>query len=69
VQRPQKVLLTGLLPVDCSACFLTYSVNTCPRVALLSVGLIHPHQSLVKGNTPQACLQANMMAAFSQMRF
>ena len=39
-----KVLLIGLLPVDCSSCFYIYHRTTCSGVALSAVSLAHPHQ-------------------------
>jgi len=40
-----------------------------PKGALPTVGCVLSHQSLNKKMPLQACLQANLMEAFSQLRF
>ena len=43
-----RVLLIGLLPLACSACFLIESRSTSPEMALLSMGWDLPYQLLTK---------------------
>lgn len=39
-----------------------------PEVAPPTISWILPHPSLIRKITPEACLQANMMEVFSQVR-
>ena len=59
-----KVLLTGLLPLACSACFLINPRTTCSVIASPTVGWALPPTPISKKMPPQACLQANLMETF-----
>ena len=48
MQRPWKVLLTGLLSMACSACLLKKPRATSPGMALPTMGWALPYQSLIK---------------------
>jgi hypothetical protein len=43
MQRPWRVLLTGFLPLACSACFLIEPRTTSPWMAPPTMGWILPH--------------------------
>ena len=64
MQRQQRVLLTGLLPMACSFCFLTESMTTSSRMASPRVDWALPHWSLIEKST----LQLDLMDAFPQLR-
>lgn len=64
-QRPQGVLLTGLLPKACSACFLGQPRTPCPRLAPSTVRLSLPRQSLIKEILPHSCPSANVTVILS----
>lgn len=57
-----------LLSTACSVCFIIPLKTTCSGVALNTVGWAIPHQLLIK-KISQTCPQANLIEAFSQMRF
>jgi hypothetical protein len=69
MQRPWRVLLTGLLPMAYSACFLIEPRTTRSGMAPDTMGWVLPHQPLIKKIPPQACLQPNFMEAIPQFRF
>jgi hypothetical protein len=48
MQRSWKVLLTGLPPTACSACFLIEPRTTRPGITPLPMGWALPRQALVK---------------------
>ena len=48
MQGPQRVLLTGLLLMACSACFLIESRTTSPGMAPPTMGWALPCQSLIR---------------------
>ena len=48
MQRPWRVLLTDLLLMACTACFLKEPRTTSPGMAPPKVGWALPHQSLSK---------------------
>ena len=51
MQRPWRVLLTGLLIMACSACFLIESSTSSPEMAPPTKGWVLLHQSLIKNMT------------------
>ena len=58
------VLLTGLLPIACSACFLIKPRSTCPMGAPpLWTGPSYTNEE----NVPQLCPQVNLLRAFPQL--
>ena len=63
------MLLTGLLIMGGSACFLTEPSITFPGMLPTKMEWASPHQSLIKKNALQACLQPDLMLAFSKLRF
>ena len=48
MQRPWRSLLTGLLPMACSACFLTEPRTISPGMVSLGMDWTFPYQSLIK---------------------
>jgi hypothetical protein len=76
-QRLWRVLLTALLPMACSVCFLIQPRTTFPRVALSTEGWALSCQSPIqkkkttkkKKPVPQSPPSGNLMEAFPQQRF
>ena len=62
-------LLTDLVLMACSACFLIEPTN--PKMAPPTMGWAVAHQSLITNweNALQTCLQSALMEAFSQLKF
>ena len=61
--------LSALLPITSLACFLIEPRATSSGVALPPVSWTSRIKHQSKKNVPQTCLQANLMEAFSQLRF
>lgn len=61
------LLLTSLLLIVFSACFLINPGPPAQGVALPTVGRALPRQSLIKRMLPQTCLQTHVKEAFSQL--
>jgi hypothetical protein len=62
IQRPWGMLLTGLLPLACSACFLIESRTTSPGMAPPKMG---PPPLVINWEN---ALQLDLIAAFSQLK-
>lgn len=50
-----KILLPGLIPVACLACFLKQPMSTYAEVALITVDWAFIYQSLIKKMLPLSC--------------
>lgn len=61
-------LLTGLLLLACSICFLIPLRTTCPGIDPPTLGWAFPHQQLIK-KCPTDLPTSNLMEAFSHFRF
>jgi hypothetical protein len=58
------VLLTGLLPMACSACFLIEPRTTSPGLAPPTMGWALPHQSIIKKIPYRLAYRLILMEAF-----
>jgi hypothetical protein len=55
MQSHGRVLLTGLLPMACSACFLNKASTTIPEMTPPTMSCVLLHQSLIKKMLLHAC--------------
>lgn len=61
-------LLPGVLSLVCLATFCMQPRPTCPDIALPTVGVALPPPINNKENTPQECLQGNLMKTILQLK-
>lgn len=65
LKQTWRRMLTGLLSVTYSVCFLIQLWTTCSGMVPLTMGWELLHQSLIKKNSPQICSHANLMEFLS----
>lgn len=65
----QKLKLTGLLPLTCSAPLFIGQRSTCPGVVLLAVGLALLYQLAINENAPWTCLHTQVRKPVPHLSF